>query len=309
MSKPGRLYRDASHFSAIAMPTLVATPCPRGPVVVSTPEVQRYSGCPAQRLPDCRKVLRSSSVTEGRPRISYSGSTAFTLARCRTVYSIVEACPAERTKRSRFIQMGSAGSNLSSLCHRQYTVGDMPMGVPGWSEFACWIASMASVRIVVTQSASRSSLVSVIDITWPAFRSEPFGFPRLIATRARFYGSKLSLRGFSFLSTSCFCFRTPAANVRSGPFAAGRRAILLSLWPFKKSLQFGSRLEAIAEGATPRASALNVHLTGKHRHFLLSSPGTFPPSRSRRLSPNTGHGTRRCAPRAACWPEQKLLSP
>ena len=31
-------------FSAIAMPTLVATPCPRGPVVVSTPDTQWYSG-------------------------------------------------------------------------------------------------------------------------------------------------------------------------------------------------------------------------------------------------------------------------
>src|SRR6266436_3648407 len=80
---------------------------------------QRYSGCPAQRLPNCRKDLRSSSVTEGRPRISYSGSTAFTLARCRIVYNKVDACPAESTKRSRFIQMGSSGSNLRSLCHRQ----------------------------------------------------------------------------------------------------------------------------------------------------------------------------------------------
>src|ERR1700745_1160826 len=113
------LYRAGSHFSAMAMPTLVATPCPSGPVVVSTPEVQRYSGCPAQRLPNCRKDFRSSSVTEGRHRISYSGSTAFTLARCRIVYNKVDACPAESTKRSRFIQMGSSGSNLKSLCQRQ----------------------------------------------------------------------------------------------------------------------------------------------------------------------------------------------
>jgi len=55
-----------------------------GPVVVSTPEVHRYSGCPAHRLPNCRKDLMSSRVTEGLPRISYSGSTALTLARCRT---------------------------------------------------------------------------------------------------------------------------------------------------------------------------------------------------------------------------------
>src|SRR5499425_155030 len=168
-SKPGLLYRAASHFCAMAIPTLVATPCPSGPVVVSTPEVHRYSGCPAQRLPNCRKDLMSSRVTEGLPRISYSGSTALTLARCKMVYRSVEACPAESTKRSRFIQIGSSGSNRRSLCHKQYTVGDIPMGVPGCPEFACWIASMASVRMVLMQSSSVSSTVCVVDISVPAF--------------------------------------------------------------------------------------------------------------------------------------------
>src|SRR5260370_21708095 len=99
----------------MAIPTLVATPCPSGPVVVSTPEVQRYSGCPAQRLPNCRKDLRSSRVTEGLPTISYSGSTALTLARCRIVYSKLDACPAERHKRSHCIQIGSSGPNPKRL--------------------------------------------------------------------------------------------------------------------------------------------------------------------------------------------------
>ena len=49
------------------MPTLVATPWPSGPVVVSTPEVQPYSGWPGQRLPAWRNVLMSSSVTASRP--------------------------------------------------------------------------------------------------------------------------------------------------------------------------------------------------------------------------------------------------
>src|SRR5262249_42596786 len=80
------------------------------------PAVLRVSGAPATELPE---DLRSSSVTEGRPRTSYSGSTALTLAKCRIVYSKVDACPAESTKRSRFIQIGSSGSNLRSLCHRQ----------------------------------------------------------------------------------------------------------------------------------------------------------------------------------------------
>ena len=49
------------------MPTDVATPCPSGPVVVSTPDVQRYSGWPGQRESSCRKRLMSSSGTDSSP--------------------------------------------------------------------------------------------------------------------------------------------------------------------------------------------------------------------------------------------------
>src|SRR5262252_1851789 len=178
----------------MAIPTLVATPCPRGPVVVSTPEVHRYSGCPAQRLPNCRNDLRSSSATDGLPRISYSGSTALTLARCKMVYKRVDACPAESTKRSRFIQIGSSGSNRRSLCHRQYTVGDMPMGVPGWPEFACWMASIASVRIVLMQSSSVSSTACVVDISVPAFLERRLAAYRHQTLSAHFSPSAQSRR-------------------------------------------------------------------------------------------------------------------
>jgi hypothetical protein len=60
------------------MPTLVAMPWPRGPVVASTPEVHRYSGWPAAFESSWRNFLMSSRLTEGSPSISYSGSTAFT---------------------------------------------------------------------------------------------------------------------------------------------------------------------------------------------------------------------------------------
>ena len=66
----------------MAMPTLVATPWPSGPVVVSTPEVQRYSGWPGQLLSSWRKRLMSSSVTDGSPSVSYFGLTALTPVRC-----------------------------------------------------------------------------------------------------------------------------------------------------------------------------------------------------------------------------------
>ena len=60
------------------MPTEVETPCPSGPVVVSTPEVQWYSGWPGHLLPCWRKFLMSSRVTDGLPTTSYLGFTAFT---------------------------------------------------------------------------------------------------------------------------------------------------------------------------------------------------------------------------------------
>ena len=64
------------------MPTLLASPWPSGPVVVSTPDVQRYSGCPGHRLSSWRKLLMSSSVTLGWPVFSYWALTALTPVRC-----------------------------------------------------------------------------------------------------------------------------------------------------------------------------------------------------------------------------------
>ena len=131
------------------MPTEVATPWPSGPEVVSTPLVQRYSGWPGHFEPSCRNRFRSSSGTAGSPRISYSGSTARTPVRCNNDQSSAEACPADSTKRSRFGQIGSAGSKRRKRCQSVYVTGAMPIGVPGCPEFAASIASMQSVRIVV----------------------------------------------------------------------------------------------------------------------------------------------------------------
>ena len=64
------------------MPTLVATPWPSGPVVVSTPDVHRYSGWPGQWLSSWRNVLISSRLTAGLPVTSYLGLTACTPVRC-----------------------------------------------------------------------------------------------------------------------------------------------------------------------------------------------------------------------------------
>src|SRR6266705_808283 len=149
MSKPGRLYRLASHFCAIAMPTLVATPCPSGPVVVSTPETQWYSGCPGALLSSWRKRRISSSVTEGWPRFSYSPFTACVFVRWSTDQSSIEAWPFESTNRSRLGQIGSFGSKRMTRFQSVYTSGASAIGVPGCPDFACWTASMERVRMVL----------------------------------------------------------------------------------------------------------------------------------------------------------------
>jgi hypothetical protein len=69
------------------------------------------------------------------------------------------------------------------------------------------------------------------DLLSGAHRSTPGG-PSVREQVLRF---QLSLLDFPFLSTSCFCFRTPAADFRWAPFAAGQRAVLLAILAFKKS--------------------------------------------------------------------------
>ncbi len=54
------LKRAASMLSAMAMPTAVAIPWPRGPVVVSIPGAMPYSGWPAHFEPTLRKRRISS---------------------------------------------------------------------------------------------------------------------------------------------------------------------------------------------------------------------------------------------------------
>ncbi len=60
---PGRLNSSARSLSASAMPTALASPCPSGPVVVSTPGVTPTSGCPGVFECIWRKARRSSIVT------------------------------------------------------------------------------------------------------------------------------------------------------------------------------------------------------------------------------------------------------
>ena len=138
------------------MPTLVATPWPSGPVVVSTPVVIPYSGCPGVLLESCRKFSRSPRVSDGSSRTVSYLSACLTPARWISEYSSIEAWPMESTKRSRLGQTGSAGSYRRKSCQRVYATGAIATGVPGWPELAFWTASIDSVRMVLMQARSRS---------------------------------------------------------------------------------------------------------------------------------------------------------
>src|SRR5436189_6458302 len=99
----------------------------------------------------------------------------------------MEACPAERTKRSRLGQIGSCGSKRRNCCHSVYATGASAIGVPGCPEFAACTASMDKVRMVLIVNSSigcpvraRSMGVStVMSLPHPAAAVE--GEPALLA--------------------------------------------------------------------------------------------------------------------------------
>src|SRR5215831_3327643 len=97
----------------------------------------------------------------------------------------------ERTKRSRFGQIGSSGSKRSCRCQSAYATGAIAIGVPGCPEFACCTASIASVRIVFTQSVS-----SEVSVMFLPSRARPVGDERRGERRpARLMGCAESLAG------------------------------------------------------------------------------------------------------------------
>ena len=72
-------------------------------------------------------------------------------------YKRIEACPLDRTNRSRSGQCGSAGSCRMTRVNRTWASGARAMAVPGWPELAARGASMARPRMTLTPSCSRSS--------------------------------------------------------------------------------------------------------------------------------------------------------
>jgi hypothetical protein len=134
--------------AAIAMPTLVATPWPSGPVVVSTPEVQRYSGWPGHLLSSWRKRLMSSSVTDSSQLLVLfdrldAGQMQHRVEQHRGVADGQHEAVAVRPDGIVRIEA------QMKFCHRCRSTGAIAIGVPGWPELACCTASMHSVRMVL----------------------------------------------------------------------------------------------------------------------------------------------------------------
>ncbi len=92
------------------MPTALPTPCPSGPVVVSTPAVYSYSGWPGVLLFSWRNCFSCSIGKDGSLSTSPLWLTFLICARWMSEYTSIEPCPLDRTNRSRFGHIGSAGS-------------------------------------------------------------------------------------------------------------------------------------------------------------------------------------------------------
>src|SRR4029077_17331063 len=101
----------------------------------------------------------------------------------------MQPCPADSTNRSRSAHFGSRGLCFKCRCQRTYAIGAAPRGRPGCPDSAFWTASIASVRIVSTQSSSRDFRTALNGVSL----SEQSSPPNLI-TRPR----EFSVLSFQF---------------------------------------------------------------------------------------------------------------
>src|SRR5690625_2858327 len=76
----------------------------------------------------------------------------------------MDPCPLDNTKRSRSAQDGSEGLWRKCLPHSATAISAIPMGAPGWPEFACWTASMDKMRIALAMRVSGADvgLISIV---------------------------------------------------------------------------------------------------------------------------------------------------
>src|SRR4028119_179711 len=76
----------------------------------------------------------------------------------------MDPCPAERTKRSRSGQAGSAASNFRKRVQSTVAASAMPIGMPGWPDFAASTASIASARIAFAMGACLTAAAAGVGV-------------------------------------------------------------------------------------------------------------------------------------------------
>ena len=136
------------------------------------------------------------------------------------VYSKAHPCPLDKTKRSRAIHRGLAGSNfIRPLRNNASAIGAHPMGAPGWPEFAFCTISAPSTRIVFTHS---SEAVGMPDFT---FFCGDADMVVAVVVAAAVVGCKVEMKGirrrercsrFVFVDHLFFEFPQPGGGSRPG---------------------------------------------------------------------------------------------
>ena len=74
--------------SAIAMPTALPSPWPSGPVVVSTPGVSKFSGCPGVFEPSYVKKLHGTFVKQGKTKMDLAEQLMADVERFKTTHGL-----------------------------------------------------------------------------------------------------------------------------------------------------------------------------------------------------------------------------
>ena len=139
------LKRAWAIFSEIAMPTALPMPCPRGPLVPSTPSVRPNSGCPGVLEPFILKFFKSS-IERLKPQM------------CSHEYKNMLPWPALRTNRSRLSHFGWAGSMFSISPNKTAPISAQPSGRPRCPDEHFAMASIA--KPLAWFAASWRSLLS-----------------------------------------------------------------------------------------------------------------------------------------------------
>src|SRR5581483_6011262 len=101
----------------------------------------------------------------------------------------------DSTKRSRSTHLGFAGLCLRKSFHNTSAISAMPMGAPGWPEFAFWTASIASTRMAFANVRRDGFEAASAGCTWFTLMNDPH-----LYESARGADARIALRPGKFVS-------------------------------------------------------------------------------------------------------------